>query len=252
MPDIRATALIGRTLRRCLMSGYRGIGMENEIPEVVSGHTPDGSPARQPHLAIVPLALVGHEHADGRVFGYALIPPPGTSLRDVPGLRTAFEQVAIYDRNNERRVLRLNGVPRRPPLQLSPAGITTKRSLWPGPYLNQARVWASVTPIVLDRHLKRYDEGRIRELVADSCANTGLPRPDPAHIQVGKHSGIEGSPPAWQVSSAPAWTRWRVPEALASRLRLHAVIDFGCVVSGPVMLGAGRFTGLGLCRRLGS
>ena len=250
VPDIRAAALVGRKLRRCLMSGYRGIGMENEIPEVVSGHTPDGSPARRPHLAIVPMAFVGHPHADGRVFGYALIPPGETSLRDIPGLRAAFEQVASYDHDTGRRVLTLNGVPRRPPLQLSPAGATTRRSLWPGPYLDQARVWASVTPIVLDRHLKRYDEDRIREQVADSCANAGLPRPDPARIQVGKHSAVEGVPSAWQASGAPAWTRWRIPKALESRLRLHAVIDFGREISGPVMLGAGRYAGLGLCRRL--
>lgn len=252
VPDIRAAALVGRTLRRCLMSGYRGIGMENEIPEVVSGHTPDGSRARSPHLAIVPMAFVGHPHADGRMFGYALIPSGDTSLRDIPGLRAAFEEVTSYDHDAERRVLTLSGVPRCRPLQLSPAGATTRRSLWPGPYLDQAQVWASVTPIVLDRHLKRYDEGRVRELIADSCANAGLPRPDPARIQVGKHSAIEGVPPAWQVSSAPAWTRWRIPKALESRLRLHAVIDFGREVAGPVMLGAGRYTGLGLCRRLGS
>ena len=251
-PDIRAAALVGRTLRRTLMSGYRGIGMEDEIPEVVSGHIPDGSPAPRPHLAIVPMAFVGYPHADGRVFGYALIPPVETSLRSIPGLRAAFEQVAYHNRNTERRVLTLNGVPRCSPLQLSPAGVTIKRSLWAGPYLDKARVWASVTPIVLDRHLKRYDDDRIRELIADSCANIGLPRPDPTRIQVGKHSAIEGVPPAWQVSGAPPWTRWRVPESLTSRLRLHAVIDFGHEISGPVLLGAGRFTGLGLCRRLGS
>ena len=252
VPDIRAAAPVGRSLRRCLMSGYRGIGMEHEVPDVVSGHTPDGSPARSPHLAIVPMAFVGYPHADGHVFGYALVPPGDTSLRDIPGLRSAFEQLADYDHDAERRVLTLTGVPRRSPLQLSPAGATTRRSLLPGPYLDKARVWASVTPIVLDRHLKRYDEGRVRELIADACANADLPRPDPARVQVGKHSGIEGVPPAWQVASAPAWTRWRIPKALESRLRLHVVIDFGREVAGPVMLGAGRYTGLGLCRRLGS
>ena len=252
VPDIRAAALVGRTLRRALMSGYRGIGMENEIPEVVSGHTPAGNPSRLPHLGIAPMAFVGYPHADGGVFGYALIPPAETSLRDIPELRAAFEQVAHYDHGAERRVLRLNGVPRRPPLQLSPAGVAIKRSLSPEPYLLRARVWASVTPIVLDRHLKRFDESEMRELIARSCVNVGLPRPDPGRIQVGKHSGIEGAPPAWSVSGEPAWTRWRVPEPLASRQRLHAVIDFGRAVTGPVMLGAGRFTGLGLCRRLGT
>ena len=251
VPDLRAAALVSRTLRRALMSGYRGIGMADEIPEVVSGHTPDGKPTRAPHLGIVPLAFAGFPHADGRLFGFALIPAAQTALRDIPGLRTAFEKVACYDHGLERRVLELKCVPQHKPLQLSPAGTATKRSLAPGPYLQPAQVWASVTPIVLDRHLKRHDDAKIRELIATSCTNVGLPRPDPARIQVGKHSAVEGTPPAWPPSGAPPWTAWRVPPPLATRFLTHAVIDFGREVAGPVMLGAGRFTGLGLCRRLG-
>ena len=251
VPDIRAVALVGRTLRRALMSGYRGIGMADQIPEVVSGHAPDRKPSRLPHLAIVPLAFAGFPHADGRVFGFALIPPTQTALRDVPGLRAAFEKVAPYDPGTERRVLEVKYVAQRKPLQLAPAGAVSKRSLAPEPYLQPARVWASVTPIVLDRHLKRYDEGRVRELIASSCSNVGLPRPDPERILVGRHSAINGAPPSWPRPGAPPWAAWRVPEPLASRSLTHAVIDFGQEVAGPVLLGAGRFTGLGLCRRIG-
>ena len=251
VPDIRAAALMGRALRRALMSGYRRSGRANEIPAVVSGHAPDGSLVRAPHLGIVPMAFAGFPHADGRVFGFALVPPAQTELRDIPGLRAAFEQIAPYDHGTERRVLELKYIPQRKPLLLSPAGVVGKRSLAPEPYLQPARVWASVTPIVLDRHLKRYDESSIRELIARSCANVGLPRPDPARIQVGKHSGIEGTPPAWPTPGAPPWTAWRVPEPIATRSLTHAVIDFGHEVAGPVMLGAGRFTGLGLCRSFG-
>ena len=159
VPDIRAAALVARTLRRRLMGGYRSIGMADEIiPAAVSGHTPDGSPTRAWHLAIAPLAFAGYPHADGRVFGFALIPSAQMVLRDVPGLGGAFE--------------------------------------------------------------------------------------------VGKHSAIEGVPPSWPRPGAPPWTRWHVPEALRSRLLTHVAIDFGCEVAGPVMLGAGRYMGLGLCRRL--
>lgn len=250
VPDIRAAALVARTLRRRLMGGYRSIGMEDEIPEAVSGHTSEGRPLRAAHLGIVPMAFAGYPHADGRVFGFAVVPEGQTALGDVPGFRAAFEKIAPYDAGAERRVLGLPCIPGQPML-LSPAsGEAPKRSLVPGPYLHPARVWASVTPVVLDRHLKRYDEGRIRELVADSCANAGLPRPAMEHIQVGKHSAIEGAPPAWPRPGAPPWTYWRVPKALRSRLLTHVAIDFGCEVAGPVMLGAGRYTGLGLCRRL--
>ncbi len=251
-PDLRAAALVCRALRRTLMSGYRRADMGDAIPEIVSGHTADRSPTRRPHLAVVPLAFAGYPHADGRVFGFALVPPAGTSLRSIPGLVRAFEEVASYDPGRERRVLTLEGSPLSKPLHLAPAGTAPVSSLSPEPYLESAQVWASVTPIVLDRHLKRNDDLEVREIIAGACENAGLPRPAPDRIQVGKHSAIEGAPPARPRAGAPPWTRWKTPESLASRSLVHAVIDFGRSTTGPVLLGAGRFTGLGLCRRLGS
>lgn len=252
VPDLRAAALMCRVLRRALMSGYRRVGMPDGMPEIVSGHIQDGTPTRSPHLAIAPMAFVGFPHADGRVFGFVLIPPHGTDLREIPGFVRAFEKIAPYDGGEERRVLELKGAPLVEPLRLAPAGAATKRSLSPEPYLKPARVWATVTPIVLDRHLKRNDDAEIRELVANACKNAGLPRPDPDRIQTGKHSAVEGSPPTRPSASAPPWMRWKVPDSLTTRSLIHAVIDFGRETPGPVLLGAGRFTGLGLCRGLGS
>ena len=252
MPDLRASALVCRALRRALMSGYGRADMGGTIPEVVSGHTADRSPTRLPHLAIVPLAFAGYPHADGRVFGFALVPPAGTDLRAVPGFVRAFEEVAPYDPGREGRVLKLEGAPLSKPLHLAPTSAPAIRSLSPVPYTESARVWASVTPIVLDRHLKRAGDSEIRQLIAGACENAGLSRPDPDRIQVGKHSAIEGAPPARPPVGAPSWTRWKTPESLATRSLVHAVIDFGRDTTGPVLLGAGRFTGLGLCRRLGS
>jgi len=251
-PDLRACALVCRALRRAVMSGYRRAGLGDAIPEIVSGHTPDRRPTRRPHLAVVPLAFAGYPHADGRVFGYAWVPPAGSDLdlQKVPGFIEAFETIAPYDRGRERRVLELEGAPLGTPLRLTPAGVGAVRSLSPEPYLGSARVWASVTPIVLDRHLKRNGDGEIREMVASACENAGLPRPD--RVRIDKHSAVEGAPPARPSAGAPPWTRWKVPESLATRSLVHAVIDFGRETAGPVLLGAGRFTGLGLCRRLGS
>ena len=251
-PDLRACALVCRALRRTLMSGYRRADMGDAIPEIVSGHADDGSPTRLPHLAIVPLAFAGYPHADGRVFGFGLVPPAGTRLRAVPGFVRAFEVVASYDPGRERRVLKLEGAPLGKPLCLAPAGATGLRSLSPSPYREPAQVWASVTPIVLDRHLKRNGDGEIREMIASACENAGLPRPNQDRIHVGKRSAIEGAPPARPAAGAPPWTRWKAPESLATRSLVHAVIDFGEATAGPVLLGAGRFTGLGLCRRLRS
>ena len=254
VPDVRTSALVCRVLRKTLMSGYRRTGLGGAIPEIVSGHTSDRAPTRLPHLAIAPLAFAGFPHADGHVLGFAFIPPHDTTLARIEGFRTAFENVAHYRRSEERRVLTLQGPPLIGPLHLAPVpgDGTRKRSLSTEPYLGRSRTWASVTPIVLERHLKSRDEAEVRELVASACENAGLPRPHPKRIRAGKHSAIEGMPPARPLAGEPPWTRWKAPRSLASRQLVHAVIDFEREVPGPVLLGAGRFTGLGLCRRAGN
>ena len=250
VPDIRAAALVCRVLRQTLMSGYRRTGQEDAIPEVVSGHAPGGAPTRLPHLAVAPMAFTGFPHADGRVLGFTLIPPRGMTLGRIKGFRAAFENVASYRLDEERRILTLQGPPLNRLLHLTPAPDdgARKRSLSSEPYLRPSRIWASATPIVLERHLKRKDDAEIRELVVSACENAGLPRPDPNRVRAGKHSAIEGVPPSRPLVGEPSWTRWKTPKSLTSRQLVHAVIDFEREVSGPVLLGAGRFTGLGLCR----
>ena len=254
VPDLRAAALVCRLLRQTLMSGYQKADRGDSIPEDVSGHTSNGAPTRRPHLAITPMAFAGFPHADGHVLGFALIPPRGAALDRIEGFRAAFERVAPYRQDTERRVLTLEGPPLNEPLHLTPAPDegARRQSLSSGPYLKPSRVWASATPIVLERHLKQNDESKKRELVANACEHAGLPRPDTDRIRVGKHSAIDGMPSARPSAGEPPWTRWKTPKSLASRPLVHAVIDFERDVCGPVLLGAGRFTGLGLCRGLGS
>ncbi len=254
VPDIRASGLVGRLLRQALMAGFRRAGWRDRIPEIVSGHALDGKPTQRPHLSIAPMAFLGFTHADGRVFGFALIPPLGEALVGIEGFRAAFEAVAPYRAEHQRRVLTLQGLPLRKPLHLAPApghGVG-KRSLSPDPYLDVSRRWATVTPIVLDRHLKRNEDAEIRSLVARSCEHAGLPRPNLDRIRVGKHSAVLGAPPARPLVGEPPWTRWKLPKSLESRQLVHAVIEFEQIVGGPIILGAGRFTGLGLCRGVGN
>ncbi len=253
VPDIRASTLVCRLLRQALMAGYRRRGAGDEIPEIVSGHAIDGVPTRHPHLSIAPMAFVGSPHADGRVFGFAVIPPPGVALLRIDGFRAAFEEVAPYRADRQQRVLTLQGRPLRKPLDLAPVQDEGdgRHSLRPKPYIEESDRWATVTPIVLDRHLKRNDDAEVRELVARACGHAGLPSPDPGRIRVAKHSAVQGAPPARPLAGEPPWARWKPPKFLESRQLVHAVIDFEQPICGPVLLGAGRFTGLGLCRRMG-
>ena len=255
MPDIRAAAMVARDLRNALMSGYREIGLAEGIPPTISGHSLDGQPSSEPHLAIAPLAFVGGTHASGAVFGFALIPPRGNDLIADPAFQRAIRAIMPLNKaSDEATERRPRLVLARLGLVFEPGSVSGRRSLDPAPYVGEARIWASCTPIVLDRHLKaRGNEAREEEIegaIRQACVNIGLPPPQPKRIAAGKHSAIKGAPSAYPSAGAPRWTRWRLPESVASRQLTHAVIEFPIPVRGPMLLGAGRFVGLGLCRPL--
>ena len=258
MPDLRASALVAKAIRDAMLSGYRQIDLENAIPEIVSGHAANGTPALAPHLAVVPLPFVGFPYADGHVLGFALIPPQdGAILQDWTFLR-AMRAIAPMEKRQQRRVMTIKpreGTPYGHGFEvvLSPTiePPADKRALNPSFYTRAAHTFATATPIVLDRHLKERGparENEIRAQIAAACRNIGLPEPD--GIVADKHSAFEGSPSAYPSGASPGWMRWRLPPSLASRQLTHAVIRFAQPVAGPVILGAGRFLGLGLCRSL--
>jgi CRISPR-associated protein Csb2 len=242
--DIRAAALVAKEIRDTILSGYRAIGLGERIPVEVSGHSPDRRPSREPHLAIAPLAFLGSAYASGAVFGFALIPPRSRDLLADPDFQRAVRKIIRRD-EEDRRVIVLD----RLGLAFALGAETERSSLDPSRYVAAVTRWASATPIVLDRHLKQAGnearEAEITNLVRQACVNAGLP--EPGRIAAGKHSAIEGATSAYPSGSAPRWTRWRLPESLASRQLTHAVIEFERPVKGPVILGAGRFVGLGLC-----
>jgi CRISPR-associated protein Csb2 len=245
MPDIRAAALMAKEIRDTLLSGYRQCGMEDCIPQLVSGHTQDGRPTREPHLAIVPLAFAGFPYADGHLLGFALVPPRGSGLLEDKDFLQVMRKIAPYVATEERRALRLHCFG----LELSPTLDPGKRSLDSVLYAQAASVFATITPIVLDRHLKEKGAARQEEIISQiksACINAGLPEPDIAVPD--KHSAMEGAPSAQPSGKAPDWMRWRLPPSLTGRLLTHAVLRFSQPVEGPVILGAGRFVGLGLCR----
>lgn len=256
MPDLRACAIIAKNLRDALLSGYQRSGLGHRIPAVLSGHMSDGRPAREPHLAILPLAFVGFPYADGHVVGFALVPPRGNAILNDEDFRRAMRTLAPLDEKQGRRVLTIKpkeGTRRDQTfcLQLSPTLAPGKRSLDASLYLGPARTFATITPIVLDRHLKENGAARQDEIarqVAVACRNIGLPEPE--QIIIDKHSAIEGAPSAYPSGKSPSWMHWRIPSVFASRQLTHAVIRFAEPVEGPVVLGAGRFVGLGFCRPL--
>jgi len=255
MPDIRASAHVARAMRDALLSGYKSIGLENRIPEVISGHAPDGSPSRAPHVAIIPLSFAGFRHADGHVMGFAVVPPCGEKILGDDDFRKVLRRIAPMNEELGRRVLEVKsriGAPseRAFALGFSPSFEATvgKVSMDPSRYTKPSRLFGTVTPIVLDRHLKQTGSAQVSEIaeqIIAGCRNIGLP--EPFSVIPNKHSPVLGAQSAAPSGKAPHWLNWRLPPSLSSRQLTHAVIQFDGPIQGPLLLCAGRFVGLGLC-----
>jgi CRISPR-associated protein Csb2 len=209
------------------------------IPEWVSGHTAEGRATARPHVALLPLPFVDHEHADGRVMGLALALPreidPAEAaaifepwLRDEHGLPAPL---SLFDGSwlDCQAELETRETP--------PASL--RATNWTRP----AQRWASVTPVVLDRHCDGKDKWeKAADVVKDACERIGLPRP--VDVLLHPNSLILGVPSAREF---PYLTR----KSDAGRMHhAHALLVFDQPVQGPVLIGAGRFRGYGLCQPL--
>lgn len=123
----------------------------------------------------------------------------------------------------------------RPPWNLRPETWTAH----PG----GATHWATVTPIVYDRHPKTDDrvayEREVAAMIAQGCVRIGLPEPRQVVVTpVSAHLGVP---------LANTFPRLRRKDG-SERRHVHTVVVFDRALRGPVVLGAGRYRGYGVGR----
>lgn len=243
-PDLRGVAVVARALRSAILCGFSG----TPAPESICGHKYDGSASSVPHMAIFPLANVGWKWSDGGLMGLAVCMPRQTRPDERRALFQALATIIRARGSEEHQELEVGlpgGETWRLVLQMEPA----VSSLKPMRYQRAASIWATATPIALDRHPKAKSpvelQAETADLICAACARIGLPKP--AVVVPGKHSAIRGSEPAIPSPRSPRWMRWALPESLAGRVLTHATLVFEEPVQGPIALGAGRFLGLGIC-----
>ena len=223
---------------------------------MVSGHRADGSPSDAPHLAIVPLPFVGHVHADGALQGVALVVPRTAGEHDRRALFAAAARWEATVRRESADALEDSPIL---PVHLGVAGIlslrrqdagvaphTLRASTWSRP----SRRWVTATPVALDRNpgdLRSRDPRRLHQAVAEAeevvrsgCQHIGLP--------VRRVVTIVPSVPLAGVAKARHFPAFPGSEGRVQRVLVHLAIEFAEPVAGPVLLGAGRYLGLGLLR----
>jgi CRISPR-associated protein Csb2 len=198
--------------------------------EAVLSRAGDGAPAIlhghecNPHVAFLPLANVGHMHASGQIVGVAAA---------IPGRASDTERaqiIAAVDGVTELRNLGVEGSWR-----LRAARERTMRSLAPSRWIGPARRWQTVTPVILDRHPKSRKDEAFEQALRDTFEHAVLPQAP---------ERLEWSEIPWQAAAvpAPAYQGHNLPEGL----RIHVEAIFEQPLRGPLLVGRGRYFGVGL------
>jgi len=234
---------------------------EQPPPEIITGHRQGGDkaatpPSDRPHLAVLPLANVGHAHATNAILGVALGLPRGLTDED---RNAVFEALQRWQEANGSEVRLSNASRQTVPFRLTatadlPPRKTLERSWWCGGSI----VWRTVTPIALDRfpgnlRHRREDarakaEQEAKESIRQSCLYLGLPAP--ISVTLSFPGLLKGVPAVRAGRSDHGWSTfpaYRTGSSNQPKVCVHAEIAFGEEVEGPVVLGAGRYLGYGLC-----
>ncbi len=230
---------LARALRGALLEQHGDAG----LPATLSGHA-ERTPAEQPHVAFVPLPFVGQEHADGAIMGCALVLPRQLPASD---RETLLRLVARWEkeRADKRGNVTLAGGS-LPPFIARRVDVAAKRSLSSELWCRASTRFITATPIALDKNpgnLRSNLDGTARKAaleaqhnISEACLRVVGVRP--ASVEVSLAPLLSG---AQHVRDFLPWPG-RTP-----RVRVHADIRFQERVRGPLLLGAGRYFGLGLC-----
>jgi CRISPR-associated protein Csb2 len=236
-PSLDAFPLVAKRLRDALLASARDHGLP--IPELISGHHADGAPSHQDHLAIVPLANVGWTYSDGALLGLALLWPsvvePAARFAALGVLRAFLEggggtiPLLHFGRSGSWR------------LRIDDGQLLASMSM--GRYSRPSKAWASVLPVVLDRHPKHRSGADAASVIAMMLTRAGIPAESisTAHLDILATSHVRGAPSIHAVRAAlPSDSPYR------GRPMTHLRLTFSEPLRGPILLGAGRHRGLGL------
>ena len=200
------TARWADKMRRAVMS-HAG----EDVPAFIHGH------GVHRHVAWAAIPDVGHTYASGMILGLGCWLPADATLAE----RGLVGSLLL-------RVSDLEGIR----LQLDPVGL---KGLQASTWSRASRVWATATPMALDRWPK--NKRPAEDIVRQSLAGLGLP--EPLRVACANLPSVKG-----------AVNARNYPARNGNRFITHAVIEWERPVVGPLLIGADRYFGSGLCRPL--
>jgi CRISPR-associated protein Csb2 len=216
----------------------------SEIDQVLVGRKADGTDNGPTSLRvrIVPLPSIGHHHVDCGIRRVLVEVPAGCPLR-ADDVHWAFSGLELADPETGE-LLDLIVTPTADESMLSHYGVE-----------KACRVWRTVTPVALSEPMKRR---RIDPQRLSADAKNGSERAAEqvraatAIIQALRFAGIHTWADSIRVQREPFESKGERVEAFAPGTRFakerlwHVEITFGEPIAGPLVIGDGRFLGLGI------
>lgn len=201
-------------------------------------------------IRIIPLPSIGHVHSDPGIRRVLVEVPPDCPIRsdDVAWGFASLEVTAsvLDEETGEILSSPVDLVKADDDAMLAHYGVSEECG---------ARLWRSVTPLVLPEDAKRR---RIDPTNRREQAKGGKERADEqsrachAVIQALRHAGLREKVVGLRAQREPFHPKGERVETFAAGTRFskhqlwHVEIEFAEVVSGPLLLGNGRYCGLGL------
>lgn len=240
-PAWRATALIehirnvaATTLKLALPE------CANDIERVLVGRKRDGADAgpTEERIRFVPLPSIGHEHVDRSIRRVLVQVPPGPLVEG--DVLWALAGRLLFDTTT--------GEVHDTVLAAAPADEMVRR------YRAASRAWRSVTPLALVSAKRRRIAPERRHEEAKPAAECADEQRTAQHAigQALRHAGIEASLVRAHVQREPFDARGTRAERFADGTRFpkealwHVELELDRTISGPIVLGDGRFLGLGV------
>lgn len=236
-PLVRATELVVSLRDKAvekLKEGFPGeVGTINRV--LVGRDAREADKAAR--VRILPLPSIGHEHADRKIRRVLVEVPPNCPLR-ADDIAWAFSGIAEAD--PETGEIRWNLVPAEERNMLKHYGVGNNKQ--------DDTTWRTVTPAALTvRRIRRTRNtaAGIKRLAHEESAAHAV-------IQALRHAGIKVPTKSIRIQREPLAgnetraERFACHERFPARCLHHLEITFSQAVAGPLVIGNGRYLGLGL------
>jgi len=247
--QLESTLALTRTLRESIIERCP----IQPPPEIITGHGADRSPSTQAHMAILPIPHAGGDHGDGHLLGVGVAVPRGIAEANLQAIFKALETIADDGDGATGTGLGFDAgrFPGLGQWRLIRQGIfddfrvNLNAPTWTASP-NGSCSWASVTPIVFDQHGKARSKAAYLEECAELVAQATGRVVVGASVERVRMLAVS---PLRGVPTARDFPRLKRKDG-SERRHMHVQIDFDRPLIGPLLVGAGRYRGYGLCRPL--